>query len=375
VWDAGNDGSGSGLDADLLDGQHGSYYALLDHFRSTGNSNYTSTTTSALTTEAFGDGSMKSYLSAHKTGWSYAGNGNLTDAGRLTELAGTSWLWWTDNSGDSTSGNHTALCIAPNTGGSAGKMFVYNNQGSSYAPGWREIWTSTSDGSGSGLDADTVDGIQGSTLREGSYSTDYYVNALYHDDWVRNHTNTNGHYWSTTGWHLYPKDADDFYLRAGSGSCGLALTVGNATARGYVYANPSNQIGFLNSSRNWSFKVDNSGNATATGNVTAYSDRRLKSDIEPLTNSLNTVCQLQGVKYKRNSTGATEIGFVAQDVKKVVPELVDIIDSRTENSDGVSDGIEDLHVMKYQNTVALLVESIKELKAEVDDLKEQLRTK
>ena len=164
VWHAGNDGSGSGLDADLLDGQHGSYYAQFDHFRSTGNSNYTSTTTSALASEAFSDGAMKSYLTSHKTGWSYGGNGNLQDAGRLTELAGTSWLWWTDNSSDSSTGNYTALCIAPNTGGSSGKMFVYNNQGSSYAPGWREIWTSTSDGSGSGLDADTVDGVHASSL-------------------------------------------------------------------------------------------------------------------------------------------------------------------------------------------------------------------
>ena len=41
-------------------------------------------------------------------------------------------------------------------------MFVYNDQGGSYSPGWREIWTSTSDGSGSGLDADLLDGQQGS---------------------------------------------------------------------------------------------------------------------------------------------------------------------------------------------------------------------
>jgi len=172
-WHSGNDGSGSGLDADLLDGQHGSYYAPAshnhngvytpyDHFSHTGHGNYTSTTTAALLTEALGDNAFDSKLTAHKTGWSYAGNGNLTDAGRLTELAGTSWLWWTDNSADNVQGNITGLAIAPNTGGSAGKMFVYNNQGASYGPGWREIWTSTSDGSGSGLDADLLDGQQGS---------------------------------------------------------------------------------------------------------------------------------------------------------------------------------------------------------------------
>ncbi len=183
VWNAGNDGSGSGLDADTLDGQHGSYYATsshnhsgvytpYDHFRHTGHGNYTSTTTSALLTEALGDDAFDSKLTAHKTSWSYAGNGDLTDAGRLTELAGTSWLWWTDNSTDNVQGNITGLVIAPNTGGSAGKMFVYNNQGSSYAPGWREIWTSTSDGSGSGLDADTLDGQHASAFQaSGTYNT------------------------------------------------------------------------------------------------------------------------------------------------------------------------------------------------------------
>jgi hypothetical protein len=39
------------------------------------------------------------------------------------------------------------------------------------------------------------------------------------------------------------------------------------TARGYVYANSSNEVGFLNSNRNWSLKVDNSGNVTPTGTV------------------------------------------------------------------------------------------------------------
>lgn len=139
-----------------------SRYTSIDHFRHTGHGNYTSTTTSALLTEALGDDAFDSKLTAHKTSWSYAGNGDLTDAGRLTELAGTSWLWWTDDSSDNVQGNVTALAIAPNTGGSAGKVFIYNNQGSSYAPGWREVWTSTSDGAGSGLDADLLDGQQGS---------------------------------------------------------------------------------------------------------------------------------------------------------------------------------------------------------------------
>ena len=107
-----------------------------------------------------------------KTSWSYAGNYNLTDAGRFTETAGSSWLTWTDDSSDTTRGNITALAIAPTTGGSGGKVFIYNDQGSGYAPGWREVWTSTSDGSGSGLDADLLDGQHASAFQAaGTYNT------------------------------------------------------------------------------------------------------------------------------------------------------------------------------------------------------------
>lgn len=166
VWHAGNDASGSGLDADLLDGQQGSYYAIYDHFRSLGTTAFTGTaSTAGLISEMEGDGAFDSYTSAFKTSWSYAGNFNMSDAGRFTETAGTAFLTWTDNSSDSARGNITVLAIAPNTGGSAGKMFVYNDQGSGYGPGWREIWTSTSDGSGSGLDADLLDGYHLNTGR------------------------------------------------------------------------------------------------------------------------------------------------------------------------------------------------------------------
>jgi len=129
-------------------------------------------TTAQVIAEIESDGGFDSYSSVFKTSWSYAGNYNLTDAGRFTETAGSSWLTWTDNSSDSTRGNITALAIAPTTGGSAGKVFIYNDQGSGYDAGWREVWTSTSDGSGSGLDADMLDGCHASSFQAaGTYNT------------------------------------------------------------------------------------------------------------------------------------------------------------------------------------------------------------
>ena len=173
------DGSANAtLTATVLNDSHShSNYTPLDHFRAIPTRTYVSTTTSALMDELLADDYFDSYLAGGKASWSYAGNGDLTDAGRLTELAGCSFLTWTDNSTDNATGTYTAMVIAPNTGGSAGKMFVYNNQGSSYSPGWREIWTSTSDGSGSGLDADLLDGQQGSYYYAASNPNGYTSNV------------------------------------------------------------------------------------------------------------------------------------------------------------------------------------------------------
>jgi len=119
-------------------------------------------TTAQVMAEIEADGGFDSFSSVFKTSWSYAGNYNLTDAGDFTETAGSSWITWTDNSSDTTRGNITALAIAPTTGGSSGGVFIYNDQGAGYSPGWRQVWTSTTDGSGSGLDADLLDGQEGS---------------------------------------------------------------------------------------------------------------------------------------------------------------------------------------------------------------------
>ena len=142
-------------------------FTELNMIRSLGTTAFTNGTNPNITTaevmaEIEADGGFDSYSSVFKTSWSYAGNYNLTDAGDFTETAGSSWITWTDNSSDTTRGNITTLAIAPNTGSSAGGVFIYNDQGSGYAPGWRQVWTSTTDGSGSGLDADLLDAQQGS---------------------------------------------------------------------------------------------------------------------------------------------------------------------------------------------------------------------
>ncbi len=103
--------------------------------------------------------------------------------------------------------------------------------------------------------------------------------------------------------------------------------------------------------------------------VNTSSDRRFKLNISPLQNSLQKVLQLQGVTYnwnttkfpERNFSNRTQIGMIAQDVETVVPELV-----TTEN-----DGYKSI---SYSNTVALLVEAIKEQQKLIDKQSKEIES-
>ena len=182
--------------------------------------------------------------------------------------------------------------------------------------------------------------------------------------WFRNNSSGEGMYNTATTQHWY-SDNDDYWNVAGGGSAnGIRFRDDHAsTVRGYVYANNSNQIGFLNSSANWSFKVDNSGNATATGNVTAYSDARLKTNVNTINDALSIVGKLRGVSFDWKESGKRSIGVIAQEVEKVLPELV--LTSQVLDPTGESE----VKSVDYGKIVSVLINAINELKAEVDKLK------
>lgn len=95
------------------------------------------------------------------------------------------------------------------------------------------------------------------------------------------------------------------------------------------------------------------GNIYATGEVTAYSDIQLKSNIETIDGALDKVSSLRGVYYTKDDKRS--IGVIAQEVKEVIPEVV-------RNSG-------EYLTVAYGNIVGVLIEAIKELKAEIDELK------
>ncbi len=197
------------------------------------------------------------------------------------------------------------------------------------------------------------------------------VHDVYNDDWFRNNNTQEGMYNQATGQHWYSDNDDYWNIAGGSSANGIRFRdEHNGTIRGYVYANNSNQIGFLNTGANWSFKVDDSGNCTATGNVTAYSDARLKTNVNTIDNALDIVDQLRGVSFDWIESGKHSIGVIAQEVEKVLPELVitqEVTDGQTEENPNPE--TKEIKSVDYGKMVGVLINAIKELRAEVDELK------
>jgi hypothetical protein len=107
-------------------------------------------------------------------------------------------------------------------------------------------------------------------------------------------------------------------------------------------------------------RLTQGGNFTATGNVTAYSDARLKQEVETIKNALDLVSQMRGVTYTRKDTGEAGVGVIAQEMREIMPQVV--------LQDGGDDGT--LSVA-YGNLVGVLIEAVKELTLKVKTLEEK----
>ena len=96
----------------------------------------------------------------------------------------------------------------------------------------------------------------------------------------------------------------------------------------------------------------------ATDNIVAYSDIRGKTNIETIPNALDKVDAIRGVTYNKieNPDGYRYMGVIAQELQDVIPEVV------IEDEDGKLS-------VAYGNIVGVLIEAVKELKAEIEELK------
>jgi hypothetical protein len=232
-----------------------------------------------------------------------------------------------------------------------------------------EVWNSSNDGSGSGMDADYVDGLHASSFirsdaddtASGTYtftgSAKFALDSTFSNSEVRFPATTNQNptmmFYRPTGaaatsypWRFQAGgggSSSSFYIGTGSGADNGSETIANKLS------------------------ISSTGTLTVSGDVIAYgspSDAKYKENVKPIENALGKVMDLEGVSFdwKENSEILDikeDIGFIAQDVQKVIPELV------KENEDGNLS-------LRYQGLIPVLLEAMKEQQKQIDELKSQM---
>lgn len=126
--------------------------------------------------------------------------------------------------------------------------------------------------------------------------------------------------------------------------------------------NNNDVITFYNNNASYDIKIENNmyikGNIIYDGNILTPSDSRIKTDIKKIENALDKIMSLNGIIYKNMKTNDIQSGLIAQDVFKILPEVVKTIDGYLNIS--------------YGNMMGLIIEGIKELKNEIDIIKNKL---
>ena len=336
IWHAGNDGSGSGLDADTLDGYQASHFTSNTH---TGHSAtnlavgwYTIATNSGsravarfgVRDTASGDHQSAVFYASHHYGNRsditvlhtsyYSGNpfryirireGGTYDGAMLQvyiddasnnlvayllgdNFQSSGWKlkdWVADGTNPGDLGNHGALT---NTAAQIDlNQFIDGGMattGQIYCGGdttQYKVWHSGNDGAGSGLDADNLDGLTWSSSGKDVRATEFYA-----DNWFRNYNDGEGLYNQATGVHWHA-DGDGYWTaRDSSSHIGIKLKTNGSSLRGYVYANSSNQVGFLDSDGHWAIRHTRDSRTEFFVNNTEYAE--INSDYLTHTSDIRT---------------------------------------------------------------------------------------
>lgn len=140
-----------------------------------------------------------------------------------------------------------------------------------------------------------------------------------------------------------------------------AISAAQTAAQNYADANDANTTytagnGMTLSGTEFLMSGSYTGSFTATGDITAYSDDSLKTNVQVIDGALGKVEAIRGVTFERIEDGSVSTGVIAQELKAVLPEAVHT------DAEGV-------HSVAYGNITGLLIEAVKELSAQVEELK------
>jgi len=150
------------------------------------------------------------------------------------------------------------------------------------------------------------------------------------------------------------------------GAKGEVRMTGNLHANVLNTDNRQNRVGIATSRPSHTLHVN--GEVAGRGSFLSLSDVRCKENINPITNSLPTLMKLQGVRFNWNNSELTgenppkepQIGFVAQEVDRILPEIV------TKDDQG-------RHSVAYASLIPMLVEGIKEQENKIEALEIRLK--
>jgi hypothetical protein len=447
VWHAGNMGAGSGLDADLLDGQHGTYYTNLAN--SVGTLDLNSRTSGVLTVARGGTnitsltvGGVAYGATGTQYGFTAAGS-----AGQILQSNGAAAPSWVSASALSASSalvlaNPRQIALSGNATGSvmfdgsanvtisttvntsatlagylpnssaagstialrdaSGYLYAgYFNQGSGNNENPAISQIMVTNGSDNFLRKASVATLASALSAVGlpgyvSKTGDSMSGSLTLGDGAGDYLQVNGTFLNYNGSTIVTSGSVTAasFTGSGAGLSGTAssLTVGNSAQLGGVaaagYAQltgatfsgdlhtyragaPTTGVLYLDQSNSHYLYFDGTtynlpsgnlllgGTLTATGDVIAYSDRRVKKNISTIENALEKVKALRGVEFDRIEDDAHSVGLIAQEVQEVIPSVV------RESPDGTLG-------VAYGNLVGVLVEAIKEQQKQIEVLTARL---
>ncbi len=426
VWHAGNDGAGSGLDADNLDGHtwdtSGKNIRGQDIYADSWLRNYNAST------GLYNQATDSHFYSPGNNYWHINGNsaniswGGLIFYDRFNSTHGEAtgrkgYVYW-DGNGFGLLSSAGSWCVSiPPSGSSSNALIVGGHASNNHSNSVSSARMSFGGGNDFGnyhlgtnienyggnytkLDLRWHTGIRMGAQRnyggirfydsEDLGSLQWQFNGssgyTYKYNWLN--TTTDGIYSSTNSAHIMPNTTSTYAAWRISGSrngyAGLMILddqgyhnalMWNDGHGGWYQQNGSGWslywhrgnscMGIAGSSTSSSYDLYVTGAIYATGNITAYSDGRKKTNIKTIESALSKVLNLRGVTYNKINVDKTvsekdEMGVIAQEVEKIVPEVVTYAEDVDEY--GVS----------YGNLTALLIEAIKELKIELTELKESL---
>lgn len=362
IWHEGNDGTGSGLDADLLDGRNSSDFLLNVDTRYTGDLD-----------SLAGNSSTIRDLGSNANSPSGQSFGSIL---QINNIDVNAQLYFGRSNG--------------------GVLFYRGNNGSSLVgTAWNEVWSSGNDGAGSGLDADLLDGLQSSTTSAVNtiVARDGFSNIAVANVNCANGVNITGGLLNHTGadsrdkirvWSsgLYAIGMGNSYTYGGlNNNFAMSFQMNNDSGRGFWWGDDAHtkaqgamslttdgtltvaqymRLGYGESDTTragTTYRLQVNGTIQAS-NFILSSDERYKSNIKPYQPKKIDVNWFN-FTYDNDESSRTQLGTIAQDLEKRHPEFI----VTEENGDK---SVEYIQVLIAK--VAEQEEEINELKTRMDRL-------